>query len=123
MFFYFKELKVPHQQKFRIVQLPSILEYLGYCFFFAGFLIGPAFEFMDYRNFTTMEMFAVDQKEKDLDGDQRHQDHKYYIPESVIPGLKTLAFGMIWVVGSLLFVHQYPMEWTLTDEYKNRPFL
>jgi len=44
--------------------MPSMLEYLGYIFFFAGFMVGPAFEFMDYRRFTNMEMFRINDNSK-----------------------------------------------------------
>ncbi|CAG8532052.1 9767_t:CDS:10 [Ambispora gerdemannii] len=56
-----KEL-TPYQRNKRIVVLPSLLEFLGYVFFFGGFLVGPAFEFMDYRQFITMGMYKLSSK-------------------------------------------------------------
>ncbi|OAJ37294.1 hypothetical protein BDEG_21334 [Batrachochytrium dendrobatidis JEL423] len=34
-----------------IVDMPSILEYLGFLYFFPAFLIGPAFSFVEYNNY------------------------------------------------------------------------
>jgi hypothetical protein len=31
--------------------MPSLTEFLGYCFFFNGVWVGPAFEFNHYHNF------------------------------------------------------------------------
>ncbi|KAK7695571.1 hypothetical protein QCA50_000207 [Cerrena zonata] len=38
------------QKEKRIVQTPSILEFLGYVFYFPGMLVGPYLEFADYMN-------------------------------------------------------------------------
>ncbi|EJU06489.1 MBOAT-domain-containing protein [Dacryopinax primogenitus] len=37
------------QKESRVVQFPSLLEYLGYCFYFPGFLVGPSCDFHTYR--------------------------------------------------------------------------
>ncbi|KAJ2352549.1 Lysophospholipid acyltransferase [Coemansia sp. RSA 2618] len=44
-----------YQRKNAIVQVPGLLEYLGYVFFFPGFAVGPAFELATYR-----QMIALD---------------------------------------------------------------
>jgi len=38
-------------------QLPSMLEFLGFCYFFGGLLAGPAFEFVDYIAFTNLSLY------------------------------------------------------------------
>jgi lysophospholipid acyltransferase len=40
-----------YQQEHCIREIPSLIEYLGYCLFFNGVWAGPAFEFRQYRNF------------------------------------------------------------------------
>ncbi len=42
----------PTQIQNKINEFPSLLEYLGYVFYFPGFMVGPAFEFQAYRQFT-----------------------------------------------------------------------
>ncbi|KAI9034172.1 MBOAT, membrane-bound O-acyltransferase family-domain-containing protein [Hyaloraphidium curvatum] len=41
----------PHQAKKAIKDVPDLLSFAGYAFFFGGFLAGPAFDFADYRLF------------------------------------------------------------------------
>jgi lysophospholipid acyltransferase len=38
-------------------ELPSLLEYFSYMFFFGGLLVGPAFELREYRAFTDLSVF------------------------------------------------------------------
>lgn len=46
------------QKKSRITKMPSLLEFLGYAFYFPGVLIGPSTRFCDYRAWSTGELFA-----------------------------------------------------------------
>ncbi|KAJ3223117.1 lysophospholipid acyltransferase [Clydaea vesicula] len=45
-----KELSA-EQRALKIAKMPTLLEYLGYLYFFGGFLVGPAIEYKDYYNF------------------------------------------------------------------------
>lgn len=38
----------------KITQFPSLLSYFGWCFYFAGFLVGPSCEYMDYIRFVEL---------------------------------------------------------------------
>lgn len=40
------------QEKYAVKQLPNIVEFLGFAFFFCGILAGPSFEFTEYSDFT-----------------------------------------------------------------------
>ncbi|CAG8617313.1 4076_t:CDS:2 [Paraglomus brasilianum] len=138
-----------YQAKKRIQRFPSILEYLGYVFFFGGFLIGPAFEFADYRDFTTLALFSnppassrssdspilsSDETQSQMtDGQsdekgyqkmkQEGKEAKIVIPNGFVPGMKKLLFACFWVVCLISFGRKYPMEWTLGEEYANMSFL
>ncbi|KAJ3030654.1 UNVERIFIED_CONTAM: lysophospholipid acyltransferase [Siphonaria sp. JEL0065] len=51
---------IPELQSRAIKKYSSISEFFGYVFFFAAFLVGPAFDFNDYREFTNGEgVFAT----------------------------------------------------------------
>eukprot|EP01107_Rhizomastix_libera_P016656 TRINITY_DN7089_c0_g1_i2.p1 TRINITY_DN7089_c0_g1~~TRINITY_DN7089_c0_g1_i2.p1 ORF type:complete len:465 (+),score=89.17 TRINITY_DN7089_c0_g1_i2:55-1449(+) len=54
-----KETLTEFELKHRIEPnvFPSVLEYLGHMYFFPGLLCAPTHEFMDYRNFITLEKF------------------------------------------------------------------
>ncbi|KAI8824236.1 MBOAT, membrane-bound O-acyltransferase family-domain-containing protein [Fimicolochytrium jonesii] len=47
------------QKKFVIRRMPGLIEYLGYVFFFGGFLVGPAFELADYRRFAENQVTSI----------------------------------------------------------------
>ncbi|PLW34344.1 hypothetical protein PCASD_10613 [Puccinia coronata f. sp. avenae] len=42
-----------YQRSTAIKELPGLLEFFGYCFFFPSLLVGPAIPFSDYSKFTT----------------------------------------------------------------------
>ncbi|RIB14495.1 MBOAT, membrane-bound O-acyltransferase family-domain-containing protein [Gigaspora rosea] len=123
-----KEL-TPHQQSKSIPSLPSLLEFLGYIFFFGGFLIGPSFDFMEYRRFVNMEMYRIDK----TDNNEKHKFIKddgklskrslYVIPNGFIPAMRKLVTGLLLIVCLVTFGGKYPFEWTLSEEYKNLSFV
>ncbi|KAJ3301898.1 lysophospholipid acyltransferase [Blyttiomyces sp. JEL0837] len=41
----------PHQQKTQIKSPPTLLSFLGFIFFFPGFLVGPSFDFKAYQQY------------------------------------------------------------------------
>lgn len=45
------------QKKTRITQMPSLLEFLGYAFYFPGVMIGPSTRFVDYRKWAKNELY------------------------------------------------------------------
>ncbi|CAB4445759.1 unnamed protein product [Rhizophagus irregularis] len=132
-----KEL-TPYQKSKAITSMPSILEYLGYIFFFGGFMVGPAFEFMDYRQFTNMEMFRVDEKTKNhlqLKPLKLVNEHfnkksdnvtggpiKYYVPNGMIPAMCKLGFGIFFILCIVTFGNNYSVDWALSEEFKNTSF-
>ncbi|KAI9159460.1 Lysophospholipid acyltransferase [Blastocladiella emersonii ATCC 22665] len=46
----------PRQRQYA-TELPSLLEYFAYVFYFGGLLVGPAFEFADFRRFISGDVF------------------------------------------------------------------
>ncbi|KAG9307022.1 hypothetical protein G9A89_003073 [Geosiphon pyriformis] len=138
----------PYQKRKRIIKIPPILEFLGYMFFFGGVLVGPAFEFRDYNDFTTMESFKItDQKihrtkliskhnlERDYsnnfnlvnhtkDDPKANEDEKqYFVSDSFYPAMQKLAIGLFWLLLEATLAKYFPFEWTLSEEYKHSPFL
>jgi hypothetical protein len=39
------------QEEYAIRRVPSLIEYFGFCTFFAGWITGPSVEFNEYMNF------------------------------------------------------------------------
>ncbi|CAG8734794.1 19234_t:CDS:2, partial [Gigaspora rosea] len=100
-----------------------------YIFFFGGFLIGPSFDFMEYRRFVNMEMYRIDK----TDNNEKHKFIKddgklskrslYVIPNGFIPAMRKLVTGLLLIVCLVTFGGKYPFEWTLSEEYKNLSFV
>lgn len=83
-------------QKDRMLkQLPSILDYAGYIFFFPSLMIGPAFDFAEYRRWLDTSMF-------DLPADVNPANkppvrRKRKIPRSGTPAVLKGAMGLVWL--------------------------
>jgi len=45
----------PDQLERRVVEFPSLIEYLSYVFFCCGPIVGPVFEFSDFKNFMELK--------------------------------------------------------------------
>lgn len=143
----------PDQKLHSIRVMPSILEFLGYTYFFGGFLIGPSFNFMEYRRFVNLEMFRIEKSEPITNGDfKQHQStysidnivhneenfktfvyeeneektlklSKYYIPNSFAPAMNKFLNGFFWIACLIFMGDKYSFDWTLSEEFKSIPFL
>ncbi|CAG8513991.1 12266_t:CDS:2 [Acaulospora colombiana] len=126
-------------QKYKsIPAMPPILEFLGYVYFFGGVLIGPAFEFMEYRRFVNMEIFRVDKIDANNPRGQIHKEDKkpvqegddekfskppkYHIPDSSSPAMAKLLSGLFWILCLISFGNKYSYDWTLSEEYRSISF-
>ena len=132
--------------------MPSMLEYFGYIFFFSAFMVGPAFEFMDYYRFTNMELFRIDDDSTEFDQNtinkenvkskkqlkqlklvnqyydyDNHKDSdnsaRYYVPNGFIPAMGKLGFGIFFILCYVIFGGNYPIEWILSEEFQSISFL
>lgn len=90
-----------HTQKMCIVTYPTILEYYGWVFFFAGFLAGPTCEYMDYIRFT-------------------NSPEKEY--SSRLPALKRLGKSLIFMVLLVLLAPRFNYFEALKPAWKSHSF-
>ncbi|KAK2605278.1 hypothetical protein N8I77_008127 [Diaporthe amygdali] len=103
-------------QKDRVLkELPSLLDYAGYVFFFPSLLCGPAMDFAEYRRWLDTSMFevptAVDPAKKPPTRKKRR------IPRSATPSMWKLATGLVWIVCFLNFSGWYNTDLLLDDSY------
>jgi lysophospholipid acyltransferase len=99
---------------------PSWLDFAGYVFFFPGLMVGPSFDFAEYRRWVTLSMFDVFvQDKKSKTGTTR----KRRVPRSGIPATIKLAEGTFWLIMVSLFSSLYSVEFALSDEFLNYSFL
>jgi len=97
------------QKQLRIKKLPSLLEFYGFVYFFAGFLAGPAFEIQEYLSFTNLDVF-----------NDKHANGK--IPPTVKPAVIKLGTSLLLSCG-LILSSKYPISWMYTAAFSNLPFL
>jgi len=88
------------EQTYRMIkQMPSILEFYSYIFFFPSSILGPFFEFKDFILFINQEQRYA----------ENVKGHKI--------GAMMLAIGIINSVGYGMLVPYFNGDYILTDEY------
>jgi lysophospholipid acyltransferase len=109
------------QKDRRLPELPSLLDYAGYVFFFPSLLVGPAFDFAEYRRWLDCTMFDVPTT---IDPAKRPPTRrKRKIPRSGTPAMLKLAAGLIWILVFLKLWALYYPEVLLDDDYPQYGFL
>ncbi|KAI9506435.1 Lysophospholipid acyltransferase [Coemansia spiralis] len=101
-----QERRTEYQRKNAIEQMPSLLEYLGYVFFFPGLAVGPAFELATYRRMVALDDLRV----------KRTQSRRAYAK---------LLEGVLWMAVYVLYGSQYTMSYMATERfaYTHRRFI
>ncbi|CDR88121.1 related to ALE1-broad-specificity lysophospholipid acyltransferase [Sporisorium scitamineum] len=85
------------QKQSRITEMPSVLEFLGYAFYFPGVLIGPATRFCDYKAWSTGELYASPKgKEKAVTAPSLPQGRLYASAISLFAGLGFMAIYSVF---------------------------
>lgn len=94
---------------------PNLLPYIGYVFFYASLLTGPAFDYVDYDKFIHLTLFD------DVPDDKRPGKRKRRIPRSHWPALLKTAQGFFWLVlflqASKLISLEYVTSGAITQDH------
>jgi lysophospholipid acyltransferase len=103
-------------QKDRVLKdLPGLLDYAGYVFFFPSLLCGPAMDFAEYRRWLDLSMFdapaTADPAKKPPTRKKRR------IPRSATPSMWKLVTGLVWILCFLNFSGWYNTDLLLGDGY------
>lgn len=109
-------------QKDRVLtELPDLLDYAGWVFFFPALLCGPAMDFAEYRRWLDTSMFevptTVDPSKKPPTRKKRR------IPRSATPAMWKMAGGLVWILCFLNFSGWYSPELLVSDDYSQYGFL
>lgn len=84
------DLLTPYARSRAIRKHPNLLPYLGYVFFYASLLTGPAFDYSDYDKFIHSTLFD------DVPSDKRPGKGKRRIPKSGRVAAKKVLQGVLW---------------------------
>lgn len=109
------------QKDRRLNQLPNLLDFAGYVFFFPSLLIGPAFDFAEYRRWLDCTMFDVPSNVDPTKKPPTRRKRK--IPRSGTPAMWKLAQGLFWIILFLKLSAWYYPQALLEDQYMTRSFL
>ncbi|CUA70341.1 lysophospholipid acyltransferase [Rhizoctonia solani] len=116
----------PSQLASRIQEYPSLLEFLGYVFYFPGLLVGPAFEFVSYRSLIDETIFTPSAS----NGSQVSEKNGYSAAKTqrrVPVGRKRVAYlkfaqGLVFLLLFTLFNPQFNYEMSVDPKWAAKPF-
>jgi len=93
-------------QKDRAIrELPPLLDYAGFVLFFPALMVGPAFDYAEYRRWIDTTMFEVPVS---VDPAKRPPTRrKRKIPRSGTPAMWKMAGGLFWILLFLQFSGTY----------------
>eukprot|EP00163_Fabomonas_tropica_P019340 TRINITY_DN3393_c3_g1_i5.p1 TRINITY_DN3393_c3_g1~~TRINITY_DN3393_c3_g1_i5.p1 ORF type:complete len:271 (+),score=50.94 TRINITY_DN3393_c3_g1_i5:89-901(+) len=77
----------PRQKTMSVKEMPSLLEFFGYVYWYAGFLAGPSCEFQDYKTFVDRTCF---------------KETKGEVPSSYGAAFKSFAIGAACGIGMVV---------------------
>ncbi|KAK7746060.1 Lysophospholipid acyltransferase [Diatrype stigma] len=109
------------QKDRRILQLPALLDYTAYVLFFPSLLVGPAFDYNEYRGWIDTTMFDVPATVDPTKKPPTRKRRK--IPRSATPAMWKLVGGLTWIFLFLKFSAWYSPEVLFSDSYLHRGFL
>lgn len=109
-------------QKDRVLsELPNLLDYAGWVFFFPSLLAGPAMDFAEYKRWLDTSMFDVPST---VDPAKRPPTRKKRrIPRSATPAMWKLASGLVWLGLFLAGSGWYSPEGLVADSYMDHGLL
>lgn len=116
------EAQLSDFQKDRLLkELPNLLDYAGYVFFFPALMCGPAMDFVEYKRWLDTTMFDVP---SNVDPAKKPPTRKKRrIPRSATPAMWKMVTGLIWILSFLNFSGWYNPEGLVADSYMTHGLL
>jgi lysophospholipid acyltransferase len=108
------------QRDHAIRTMPSILDYIGYVFFFPALMAGPAFDYADYSQYITTTMFTLPPGTDPSKAPPTRKKRK--IPRSGMPAFMKGVYGTLWLIAFIKFSSWYYPAFFLGGEYMQYNF-
>lgn len=89
-----------HEKEKRVKELPSLLEFIGYIYFFPSFLAGPHIYFADYKRFIEGTLYP-----------------KGEAPSTVMPTIVKIGQAVLCLAVAAPISGMMPIPWMCTDDY------
>lgn len=112
---------VDFQKKRALPELPGLLDYAGYVLFFPSLFAGPAFDYVEYRQWIETTMFDLPPGADPKTAPRTRKKRR--IPRSGTPAAWKAVTGILWILGFLKFSGWYNAELVLSDQYLHYGFL
>ncbi|RYP79486.1 hypothetical protein DL769_002941 [Monosporascus sp. CRB-8-3] len=109
------------QRDRRILQLPALLDYAAYVLFFPSLMVGPAFDYNEYRGWIDTTMFDVPASVDPTKKPPTRKKRK--IPRSGTPAMWKMVSGLVYIGLFLKLGSWYGPEVFFSDRYLNSGFL
>ncbi|KAH6624912.1 MBOAT, membrane-bound O-acyltransferase family-domain-containing protein [Chaetomium sp. MPI-SDFR-AT-0129] len=109
------------QKNRRLTELPDLLDYAGFVFFFPSLLTGPAFDFAEYRRWLDTTMFEVPSNVDPAKKPPTRRKRK--IPRSGTPAMIGLVTALAWIFAFLKLSAYFSHEILLEDSFLQYGFL
>ncbi|KAI0751447.1 MBOAT-domain-containing protein [Daedaleopsis nitida] len=105
----------------RVGEFPTLLEFLGYAFYFPGFLVGPYLTYNEYQALVTGSLYkAAEKREEDAVNETNH------LTKRLVPhGRKRVAFrkmfaGLVYLALFVLFWPEFNYSLLVEDQFESR---
>ncbi|KAH9927125.1 MBOAT-domain-containing protein [Epithele typhae] len=105
----------------RIVDYPSLLEFLGFTFYFPGFLVGPYLTYNEYQALVTGSLYKEAENHELQILDEAHHLSQRLVPH----GRKRVAYrkmftGLLFLGLFVLFYPEFNYSYLVTDGFEAR---
>jgi lysophospholipid acyltransferase len=94
-----------HEKEKRVKELPSLLEFIGYIYFFPSFLAGPHIYFADYKRFIEGTLYV-----------------KGEAPSTAMPTAFKLGQALLCLAVTAPLSAMMPIPWMCSDDYYTQGF-
>lgn len=108
----------PQQKSMRISRMPSFLEFLGYCFYFPGVLIGPSTRFTDYLAWADGSLYLSTKGKEKANGLTSDSSSSMRSPPAgrIRASMIELTIGLSFMAAFALFGSKYGFERLVLSE-------
>ncbi|KAK9246727.1 MBOAT, membrane-bound O-acyltransferase family-domain-containing protein [Lipomyces tetrasporus] len=107
-----------------LTTLPPVIDFLTYVFFFPSLLVGPSFDYAEFRRWLDFSMFEVESAAKQaVNGKPRKAPRKRKIPRSGRVAARKALEGVLWIGLWIGLGRVLSPKYILSNEFRARPFV
>ncbi|KAK9448825.1 MBOAT, membrane-bound O-acyltransferase family-domain-containing protein [Limtongia smithiae] len=113
----------PIQQDRALKMLPSMLDFFTYVLFFPSLLVGPSFDYSEFRRWLDLSIFDAEVTAQKIAKPTSWKVNKRRIPRSGrVAGRKALM-GVFWIALWVVLSGKFSTEYLLSDAFLGRSFV